>query len=198
MKSRKCEKVALREQADHARRAARSGCRRSRTSRSSRAEVPAAGPGEVLVRSLWLSLDPYMRGPDERGALLRQADADRRADDRAGRSARWSRAATRASLRATSSSASSAGRTTRSRAAARCGRSIPRSRRSQTALHVLGVDRPDGVLRALRRRASRSPATPSSSRRAAGAVGHIVGQLAKIAGCRPVVGIAGRPRRSPT
>ena len=25
-------------------------------------EVPRAGPGEVLVRSLWLSLDPYMRG----------------------------------------------------------------------------------------------------------------------------------------
>ena len=25
-------------------------------------EVPTAGPGEVLVRSQWLSLDPYMRG----------------------------------------------------------------------------------------------------------------------------------------
>ncbi len=24
--------------------------------------MPAAGPGEVLVRSQWLSLDPYMRG----------------------------------------------------------------------------------------------------------------------------------------
>ena len=25
-------------------------------------EVPAVGSGEVLVRSQWLSLDPYMRG----------------------------------------------------------------------------------------------------------------------------------------
>src|SRR5688572_18243918 len=26
------------------------------------AEAPAPGPGEVLVRGEWLSLDPYMRG----------------------------------------------------------------------------------------------------------------------------------------
>src|SRR6478752_5964087 len=26
------------------------------------APVPAPGPGEVLVRTIWLSLDPYMRG----------------------------------------------------------------------------------------------------------------------------------------
>src|SRR3954452_22087998 len=26
------------------------------------ATLPAPGPGEVLVRSIWLSLDPYMRG----------------------------------------------------------------------------------------------------------------------------------------
>src|ERR1700759_1955778 len=26
------------------------------------AEVPAPGPGEVLLRTIWLSLDPYMRG----------------------------------------------------------------------------------------------------------------------------------------
>ena len=26
------------------------------------AEVPAPGEGEVLVRNLWMSLDPYMRG----------------------------------------------------------------------------------------------------------------------------------------
>ena len=25
-------------------------------------DVPQSGPGEVLVRSQWLSLDPYMRG----------------------------------------------------------------------------------------------------------------------------------------
>ena len=26
------------------------------------AEVPSPGPGEVLVRSLWVSVDPYQRG----------------------------------------------------------------------------------------------------------------------------------------
>jgi NADPH-dependent curcumin reductase len=25
-------------------------------------DAPKAGPGEVLVKNLWLSLDPYMRG----------------------------------------------------------------------------------------------------------------------------------------
>ena len=30
--------------------------------RARRGRVPSAGPGEVLVRSQWLSLDPYMRG----------------------------------------------------------------------------------------------------------------------------------------
>ena len=30
--------------------------------RMERAEMPTPGPGQVLVRTIWLSLDPYMRG----------------------------------------------------------------------------------------------------------------------------------------
>ena len=56
-------------------------------------------------------------------------------------------------------------------------------------------DRLHRVLRAARRRASRSRATRSSSRARAGAVGQIVGQIAKIAGCR-TVGIAGGPDKA--
>ena len=37
------------------------------------APVPAPGPGQLVVRNLFLSVDPYMRGPDERRQVLRAA-----------------------------------------------------------------------------------------------------------------------------
>ena len=85
---------------------------------------------------------------------------------------------TRASRRATRSSASSAGRNTRSRAADRCGRSTwvsPLSRRTCTC-SARPVSPPTS---ASSTSGSPSRATRSSSRRAAGAVGQIAGQLAK-------------------
>ncbi len=33
-------------------------------------ELPDPGPGEVLVRNLCMSVDPYMRGAHERGEIL--------------------------------------------------------------------------------------------------------------------------------
>ena len=30
--------------------------------RSQKLPIPRAGPGQMLLRTLWLSLDPYMRG----------------------------------------------------------------------------------------------------------------------------------------
>jgi len=42
--------------------------------------VPAPGPGEVLLRTIWLSLDPYMRGRMSEGAFLCSAGAGRRGD----------------------------------------------------------------------------------------------------------------------
>ncbi|MDJ0826825.1 MAG: NADP-dependent oxidoreductase [Rhodobacter sp.] len=36
--------------------------------RLEQADLPAPGPGEVLVRTIWMSLDPYMRGRMDAGA----------------------------------------------------------------------------------------------------------------------------------
>ncbi len=36
--------------------------RRQRISASEESEVPTPGPGQVLLRTVYLSLDPYMRG----------------------------------------------------------------------------------------------------------------------------------------
>ena len=35
--------------------------------------VPNPGAGEVLLRTIWLSLDPYMRGRMSEGAVLRRS-----------------------------------------------------------------------------------------------------------------------------
>src|SRR5216117_3668537 len=45
------------------------------------ADVPKPGPGEVLVKNLWLSLDPYAR-PHERGEVVHKIPGDRRSHDR--------------------------------------------------------------------------------------------------------------------
>ena len=42
--------------------------------------LPDPGPGEVQVRNTWMTVDPYMRGPDERREELRPAVPDRRGD----------------------------------------------------------------------------------------------------------------------
>ncbi|VTN08721.1 NADPH-dependent curcumin reductase [Raoultella terrigena] len=43
-------------------------------------DVPSPGPGQVLLRTVFLSLDPYMRGPHERCAVLLAAGRHRRGD----------------------------------------------------------------------------------------------------------------------
>ena len=88
-------------------------------------------PGELLVKSLYLSVDPYMRGrmndaksyaaPVEIGGVMVRR--------RGGRSDRIEQPASSPS--ATSCKASSAGRSIRSATARGCARSIPRSRRSR-------------------------------------------------------------------
>ena len=62
--------------------------------------------GEVLTRTIWLSIDPYMRGRLLRPAVLRAAGADRRGDDRGDRRRGDCLAPCRASRRATAWSAS--------------------------------------------------------------------------------------------
>ena len=157
--------------------------------------VPAPGPGEVLVRHTFLSLDPYMRGrlsdaksyakPQEVGAVMGGGTVgDRRGLEQSALSAR----------------------ATRSSAGGGWQRYSP-ERRQRAARRRREVDPDPGLSR--RRSACRAspPGTAStrSSRRragetvlvsaATGAVGSVVGQLAKLAGAR-AVGIAGRRRRN--
>jgi NADPH-dependent curcumin reductase CurA len=157
------------------------------------AEVPHPATGEVLVRAQWLSLDPYMRGrmsearsyakPTEVGEPMTgqvvgevvESQDDRFApgDIVLGQLGWQDYAVARAgSLR----------------------KLDPALAPPQAWLHVLGatgltawfglfdVGRPQ-------------PGDTVVVSAAAGAVGQLVGQLAKIAGCGPVVGIAGGPEK---
>ena len=106
-------------------------------------------------------------------------------------SARSSRATTGASRRETASSASSAGRSTQSHAAARsasCRRCSSRRRLRLHAVGATGMTAYFGLFDVGKPR----PGDTVVVSCAAGAVGQIVGQLAKLAGCR-TVGIAGGP-----
>ena len=40
--------------------------------------IPSPGPDQVLLRTIWLSLDPYMRGRMSDAPVLRRAGRDRR------------------------------------------------------------------------------------------------------------------------
>ena len=61
---------------------ARWASRRPENLRLEEFPVPTPGPGEVLLRTLWLSLDPYMRGRMSDAPILRRAGRDRRGDGR--------------------------------------------------------------------------------------------------------------------
>ena len=92
--------------------------------------VPAPGPGEMLLRTLWLSLDPYMRGrmsdapsyaaPVGIGQVMEGGTVSEVVASNNDRFAR-----------ATSCSATPAGRPTRSPTARACASSIRRWRRSR-------------------------------------------------------------------
>ncbi len=109
-------------------------------------------------------------------------------------SARSSRATTRASRRATASSASSAGRSTQSHAAARSASVPPVLEPPTLALHAVGATGMTAYFGLFDVGKPRPGDTVVVSS-AAGAVGQIVGQLAKLAGCR-TVGIAGGPDKA--
>jgi len=156
-------------------------------------EVPSAGHGEVLVRSLWLSLDPYMRGRMSEarsyarptqigdpmtgqvvGEVVESGDSRFAAGDFVVGQLGW-----------------------QDYAVARGGtlrKLDPAVAPIQTALHVLGTTGLTAYFGLFDiGRAKPGDAVVVSA--AAGAVGQLVGQLAKIAGCGPVVGIAGGPEK---
>ena len=156
-------------------------------------EIPQPGSGEVLVRSDWLSLDPYMRGRMSEarsyakptglgepmtgqavGEVVESGDQRFAAGDVVVGQLGW-----------------------QDYAVARGGalRKVdPALAPPQTALHVLGATGLTayfGLFDVGRPR----PGDAVVVSAAAGAVGQIVGQLAIIAGSGPVVGIAGGPEK---
>jgi NADPH-dependent curcumin reductase CurA len=155
-------------------------------------DVPEPGPGEVLVRVQWTSVDPYQRGrmstarsyakPVEVGEVMTAQSAgevvesnDPRFDpgDRVVGALGW-----------------------QEYAVARGGslRLVPESVPLQMALHVLGTNGLTAYF-GLFDVGQPKPGDTVVVSGAAGAVGQIVGQLAKIAGCR-AVGIAGGPEKT--
>jgi NADPH-dependent curcumin reductase CurA len=156
-------------------------------------EVPRPGPGEVLVRSRWLSLDPYMRGrmssarsyakATELGEPMTGQVVGEVVESQDGRFAPGDLVVGQLGWQ--------------DYAVARGGtlRKVdPSLAPPQTALHVLGATGLTayfGLFDVGRPR----PGDAVVVSAAAGAVGQVVGQLAKIAGCGPVVGIAGGPEK---
>jgi NADPH-dependent curcumin reductase CurA len=156
-------------------------------------ETPSPGPGEVLVRSLWLSLDPYMRGRMSEarsyakptqigepmtgqvvGEVIESGDPRFASGDIVAGQLGW-----------------------QDYAVARGGtlRTLdPSLAPIQTALHVLGTTGLTAYF-GLFDVGLAKPGDAVVVSGAAGAVGQIVGQLAELAGCSPVVGIAGGPEK---
>jgi NADPH:quinone reductase len=152
-------------------------------------DVPSAGAGEVLVHSQWLSLDPYMRG--RMSTARSYAKPTEVGEPMTGQAVGEVSESTDPRFAAGDLVVGQLG--WQDYAVARGGalrKLDPTLAPPQTALHVLGatgltayfglfdVGRP-------------KPGDAVVVSAASGAVGQIVGQLAKIAGCGPVVGLAG-------
>ena len=154
-------------------------------------DIRQPGPGEVLVHAQWLSLDPYMRGrmsearsyakPTELGEpMTGQAVGEVVVSN----DPRFAAGDTVVGQLGWQDYAVVRGGTLR--------KVDPALAPPQTALHVLGATGLTayfGLFDVGRPRPGDAVVVSAAS----GAVGQVVGQLAKIAGCGPVVGLAGSP-----
>ena len=151
------------------------------------AEVPSAGPGEVLVRTTWVSVDPYQRGrmstarsyskPVEVGEVMTAQSVGEVVDSNDSRFEPGDVVVGQLGWQ--------------DYAVARGGalRTLPPGIEPQLALHVLGATGLTayfGILDV----AEPVPGDTVVVSGAAGAVGSVAGQIARIMGCR-TVGIAG-------
>ena len=156
-------------------------------------EIPQPGPGEVLVRARWLSVDPYMRGrmstarsyakPTEIGEPMTGQVVGEAVESQDGRFAPGDTVVGQLGWQ--------------DYAVARGGllrKLDPALAPPQTALHVLGTTGLTAYF-GLFDVGQAKPGDAVVVSAASGGVGQIVGQLAKIAGCGPVVGIAGGPEK---
>ena len=152
-------------------------------------EVPSPGPGQVLVHAQWLSVDPYMRGrmstarsyakPTELGEPMTGQVVGEVAESNDSRFAPGDTVVGQLGWQDYAVARGSALR-----------KIDPALAPPQTALHVLGATGLTayfGLFDVGRPR----PGDTVVVSGAAGAVGQVVGQLARIAGCRTVVGLAG-------
>jgi NADPH:quinone reductase len=156
-------------------------------------DVPPAGPGEVLVRTQWLSLDPYMRGrmstarsyakPTELGEPM---TAQAVGDVVESNDPRFAPGESVVGQLGWQEFAVARGGALR--------KLDPALAPPQTALHVLGGTGLTAYF-GLFDVGAPKPGDAVVVSAASGAVGQVVGQLAKIAGCGPVVGLAGSPEK---
>jgi NADPH-dependent curcumin reductase CurA len=155
-------------------------------------DVPEPGPGEVLVRVEWASVDPYQRGrmsearsyakPVEIGEVMTAQAAGEVVESN---DARFSPGDKVVGTLGWQEYAVVRGGTLRK---------IPDGIPLQWSLHVLGTNGLTAYF-GLFDVGEPTPGDTVVVSAAAGAVGQVVGQLAKIAGCR-AVGIAGGPEKA--
>ena len=157
--------------------------------RLEKAALPEPQGGEVLVRTVWLSLDPYMRGTDERWPILRRAGGGGAASWRPNVWARSRRAPTRGSSLATSCSARGGWQSRFVLPGSALRKVDTAGAPISTALGVLGMPGMTAYA-TVHAIAEPKPGETVVVGAASGAVGAIAGQLAKRLGAR-VVGIAG-------
>ena len=155
-------------------------------------EVPQPGPGEVLVRIEWASVDPYQRGrmstarsyakPVEIGEVMTSQSAGEVVESNDPRFSPGDKVVGQLGWQ--------------EYAVARGGtlRQVPDGIPLQWSLHVLGTNGLTAYFGLFDVGEPRPGDTVVVSA-AAGGVGQVVGQLAKIAGCR-AVGIAGGPEKA--
>ena len=155
--------------------------------------VPEPGEGEVLIQSLWLSLDPLYARPDAGRPRLRHADGAWPGHRRR----KWWGASCVPGLRpfrwAKSSKGPWAGRSTPYPTGATCAALTLDLGPLPTALGVLGMPGMTAYFGFLEVGQPRVGDTVVVSA-ASGAVGQVVGQISKIMGCR-TIGVAGSPAK---
>ena len=156
--------------------------------------APEPGDGEFLVEVEYISLDPAMRAWMNDGRSYIPPVRDRRGDARRRRSGAWSTRAT-----PTSQVGESGVRRVRGAALRGLGRQrrdpgrhrrSPRRRSTSATLGMSGLTAYFGLLDVGRPEPGQTVVVSG----AAGSVGSVVGQIAKIKGCR-AVGIAGGPEK---
>jgi hypothetical protein len=160
--------------------------------RLERVAVPSLGPGEVLLRTLWLSLDPYMRGRMSEGPSYAAPVAV--GDTMTGGTVARVEASTHADFAVGELVLSTNGwqdyAVSNGAGLVKLPPTIPRPSFAVGVLGMPGFTAYMGLLDIGKPQAGETVVVAAAT----GAVGSVVGQIAKLQGCH-VVGIAGGPKK---